>query len=234
MSVTKFLSLVIGLSLFGMTQVFSQQAQPNLFICNLDNAEISTIVITAANKNLPNNKSCMVLEDVQRYDESVYGVIIPGYMASAGMFNIDVKVNGKWFKTKRSIIIDFARGKTATLLLSLEDNSASLMDLPWLEAGLLGLSTTKPVKKGVEKAAKKGIVTAAKKAAPKVVGAVARTAAPKVGLAVAGATGAKVAAAFAGPVGWVLLGGCILVEGGIFVYDTFIKAGELFVQVDYN
>ncbi|MCL2196887.1 MAG: hypothetical protein FWB77_04665 [Treponema sp.] len=225
----RFLSLVIGLSLFGMTQVFSQEAQANLLIHNLDNAEITSIVITASNKNFPDNKSCMVLEDVQQYDESVYGVFIPDYMASAGMFNVDVKVNGKWFKTKHSVMIDFSRGKIPTLLLSVEDNVAGIFDLPWLEAGLLGITTTKPVQKGVEKAA----VTVIQNAAPKAAAAAARSVLPKVGLAAAASITGKAAALISGPVGWAVFGGLLLVEGKQ-VYDTFFKPGDLFVQVDYN
>jgi len=181
----------------------AQEAGVNLVIHNLNKGEITNLVIEASSKKLPKNKSCKALENIQINEGAVYGVSLPDSMTKIDMFDIEIAVDGKRFKTEKGVMIDFSKGKIPTLFLSTEEETllSGLGNIApsVITASVLGIATTKSIL-------------------------------PRTALNV----GMKAGLIALGPKGWIFLGGLLLVEGGIIVYDKFFAPGDLFIQVDYN
>jgi len=206
----KVLMMVTAIAFFLMGNLATAAAQDkevNLFIGNLTKGEITELIISPSSKHFPENRSCMVFEDLQGSDGSVFGVILPDYVFSeADIFDIEIVVGGKRLVTKNGVKINFSNGKKPTLYLSTTEK-----DL------IIGL------KNAVPNVAAAAFFATTKRIAPKVLLKTGASALTKAGIA-----------AFIPYAGWIVAGGILLVEVAFFLHDYVLAAGDLWVQVDYN
>lgn len=194
------------MSVGNLATVAAQDKEVNLFVGNLTKGEITELTISPSSKHFPKNKSCIVFEDLQESDGSVFDVVLPGYVTDeADIFDIEITAGGKRFITKNGVKIDFSGGKTPTLYLSTTEED--------LIAGL---------KNAAPNLATAGFLATTKKIAPKALLRAGTSALAKIGIGTIPY------------IGWIVAGGIVLVEGAFLLYDYVFAAGDLWVQVDYN
>jgi len=186
-------------------QVTAQEKKTNFIIGNLANGVLTELVITPCSIYFPENKNCIVFEDLDVEEGSFFSAVLPNSITEADIFDIDIVVDGKRYASKAGIRIDFSSSNIPTLYFSTT------------EAGLInGLLEAAP------RLATAGFLATTNPVIPKVVVKTITSVLPKLGVALIP------------KIGWIIAGCWLIAEGAMLAYNYFTASGELHAQVEYG
>ncbi|MCL2804986.1 MAG: hypothetical protein FWD26_03505 [Treponema sp.] len=200
----RFMAIIIAMAAAVVFQAAAEE-KPNFIIGNLANGVITELVIKPCSEYFPENRNCVVFENLSVEEGGFFGAVLRDNIIEADIFDIDIVVDGKRYASKKGVRIDFSGGKIPVLYFSTSEAKLldGLLDAAPMLAASGFIATTKPI---IPKAAAK-IVTAVL---------------PKLGVALIP------------KIGWIIAGCILVVEGVIIAYNHFTASGELYTQIEYN